>query len=196
MVAYTPYIRDILRGHTKPHPYSWFVWAANSSLIFVAQITHGGGAGSFTTATVAIASLIVFLLSLRQGGAQYRAGDVAFLVLAIVAGALWLVAGQPVLSVVLLVASDVLAVVPSARKAWSAPDAETASQWIVNAVRHALTIGALQNYNVVTALNPFAWVICDALFAALILIRRRTTDRGRSIRSQRRTRDVTIRFLD
>lgn len=25
-ISYAPYIRDILKGRTKPHVYSWFVW--------------------------------------------------------------------------------------------------------------------------------------------------------------------------
>ncbi len=55
VVSYVPYFRDMLRGTTKPHPLSWFVWGLVSAIAFAAQIVSGGGLGALTTGITALA---------------------------------------------------------------------------------------------------------------------------------------------
>ncbi|KKU90276.1 MAG: hypothetical protein UY21_C0025G0011 [Microgenomates group bacterium GW2011_GWA1_48_10] len=38
-VGYIPYTRDILKGKTKPHLYSWFLWAFVTWIAFALQFT-------------------------------------------------------------------------------------------------------------------------------------------------------------
>ncbi len=94
-VAYIPYVRDILKGKTKPHVYSWFVWGSAAVLIFALQITHGAGAGAYTTATVAVMCFIVCLLGLRNGIKYITRTDTLFLIMALVSIGVWLFAKQP-----------------------------------------------------------------------------------------------------
>src|SRR5665213_2891074 len=93
-IAYYPYLRDIKRGKTKPHPYSWFIWGFNTLLIFTLQVSHGAGSGAYTTATVAGMSFLICLLGLRNGKKDIVAIDTMCLVLAIIAGCIWLFAKQ------------------------------------------------------------------------------------------------------
>lgn len=37
IVGYIPYLRDVLRGKTKPHVYTWFVWGLITLIIFALQ---------------------------------------------------------------------------------------------------------------------------------------------------------------
>ena len=136
---------------------------------------HGGGAGSLTTVTVTIAAVTVFVLTVaRPGGRNHfrvSRADVVFLSLAVLAAVLWLIAKEPRLSMTLLVLSDLLGLVPSIRKAWHSPGEEGLSQWVLNALRHLLAIGALQTYGLVTLLNPVAWFLVDSLFSLMLAVR-------------------------
>ena len=38
VVGYVPYFRDIFRGTTKPHPFSWFLWALLAGIAFAAAV--------------------------------------------------------------------------------------------------------------------------------------------------------------
>ncbi len=172
-VAYIPYIRDILKGKTRPHVYSWFIWGFAAVLIFALQITHGAGAGAYTTATVAIMCFIVCLLGLRNGTKYITKLDTLFLVLALIAAGVWLFAKRPTLSMALLVSIDMLGFAPSVRKGWSKPYEETLSLWSMNGARHALSILALQQYTLLTLLNPVVWSICNLSFCGLLIVRRR-----------------------
>ncbi|HVV66605.1 MAG TPA: hypothetical protein VHB72_00845 [Candidatus Saccharimonadales bacterium] len=174
-VAYAPYFRDIFARKAKPHPYSWFVWGLTSILIFALQISHGGGAGAYTTASVAFISFAVCLLAYRNDGIKdITTTDTAMLIMALIATALWLFAKQPTLSMILLIAADMCGFAPSIRRAWYNPYGETATMWGTNAMRHTLSIFALQKYSLLTLLNPVVWAIGNFCFTLMLIFRRQT----------------------
>ena len=172
-IAYAPYLRDIFKGKTKPHPYSWFVWGLNTTLIFALQISHGAGSGAYTTATVAGMSFLVCVLGIKYGVKDIKLIDTVCLIMALIATVIWLFAKQPTLSTILLVAIDMIGFVPSARKAWNKPHEETLSLWSLNAFRHALSILALQSYSLITVLKPAVWVVGNTAFSLVLISRRR-----------------------
>ncbi len=173
-VAYAPYFRDILNGKTKPHVYSWFIWGLTSVLIFALQLTNGGGAGSYTTGTVAVISFSVCIFSLKHGTKYVTFADTLFFIAALVAAGFWLIANQPTLSMIFLVTTDMLGMAPSIRKSWNRPGEETISMWSLNSFRHALSILALQKYSLLTLLNPVCWAITNAGFGIMLVIRKRS----------------------
>jgi len=173
IVAYFPYLKDIFKGKTKPHIYSWFIWGLLTSIIFGLQISAGAGAGSWVTLTVAILSFVVFFLGLRQGNKDITKTDKVFLFLAIIALLLWLVAKKPTLSVILAVSIDIFGFAPTIRKSWHSPFSETLLTYQLNAFRHGLSLLALQQYNLITWLNPVVWTLANGLFSLMLVLRRR-----------------------
>lgn len=174
-VAYAPYLRDTLSGKTRPHPYSWFIWGLNTLLIYALQISHGAGAGAYTTITVAVMSFVVCVLGLKHGIKDITRIDTVFLCMALIATLIWLFANQPTISILLLLAIDLLGIVPTVRKSWNKPHSETLSQWSVNGLRHCLALIALQKYTLITLLNPAVWVVADWTFSVMLIARRRIT---------------------
>lgn len=173
VIGYVPYIRDTLKGKTKPHVFSWFLWGGVTALIYALQASAGAGSGSWVTLAVAIIMLSVFFISLRNGNKDIKLIDIGFFILALFALGLWLIVDQPVLSIILLSAIDMLAFAPTIRKSWNAPYSETLSFYVITTFRHGLTFFALAEYNIVTYLFPATWVIANAGFAAILILRRR-----------------------
>lgn len=175
-VAYVPYLRDIIRDKTKPHPYSWFIWGLLNSLIFALQVTHGAGAGSYVTLSVGVLSFLIFYLGLKKHGVtDITRLDTAAFITALLATLIWLLARQPLTSMLLIMFIDLLALVPTIRKSWHRPHTETLFMWSVNGFRHALSIGAIREYNAITLINPVLWSFVDGLFSLFLIIRRRQT---------------------
>lgn len=172
-VAYVPYVRDILRGKTKPHPYSWFVWGFITSIIFAIQVSEGAGAGAYVTLTVAVLSFVVCFFGFKNGTKDITKLDTIFFILALLATGVWLFAKQPVYSMILLVGIDILGFAPTIRKAWNKPGEETLSTWGINGFRHALSILAIQKYSLVTVLNPAVWTLANAVFSLILIFRRK-----------------------
>jgi hypothetical protein len=173
-IGYVPYLRDIIKGKTKPHIYSWFLWSIVTFIVFALQVSGGAGSGAFVTLAAALSCFAVIIL-----GFVYKSIfeivwiDTVFLVLTILALGLWLIAKQPVLSTILTTTIDLLAFAPTVRKSWNKPYSETLVFYYLNTFRFGLAAVALQKYSVVTALYPITWLITNGLFALMLVMRRK-----------------------
>jgi len=173
-IGYIPYIRDIIKGKTKPHIYSWFLWSFVTLIAFALQISGGAGSGSFVTLAAGLMCLVVITLGfIYKSRVEIVKVDTVFLILAFIALGLWLIAKQPILSTILTTIVDFLAFAPTVRKSWNKPYSETLSFYYLNSVRFGLAVVALQKYSIVTAFYPATWLITNSLFALMLKVRRK-----------------------
>jgi hypothetical protein len=113
------------------------------------------------------------LLGLRLGKKDITQSDIIFFLLAIVALVFWLFAKQPVISVILLSLTEMLAFIPTIRKSWNKPYTETLSSYVMNTLRFTLGVMALQNYSIITALYPVTWLFANGIFSIILTVRRK-----------------------
>lgn len=171
--SYIPYFRNILKGRTKPHAISWFIWSLLTGIAFFAQIADEGGAGAWVTGFTAIACFSFFILALKRGEKEIVLLDWLSLIGALLALALWTLTSDPLLSVVLITIIDGLGFIPTFRKSFYKPNEETALTYSLSAIKFAIAIAALDNVTVVTTLYPASLVIMNGLFVAMVLMRRK-----------------------
>jgi hypothetical protein len=171
--AYIPYIRDILRGKTHPHIYSWFLWGLLTVVIFGIQISHHAGPGSFVTIAAGAMSFVVLGLSLKKGKRDIVLADKVVFVLTIMTMLFWLLAKQPLLAILLACLADLLAFVPTIRKSWNKPFTETLSLYQLNSVRFGLAVIALDRYSLITVVWPAMWAVGNGLFSLMLASRRK-----------------------
>lgn len=171
-VGYIPYIVDTIKGKTKPHIYTWFIWGLVTAIAFGLQIADKAGPGAYTTLAAAIVCFIIFLFGLRQGNKDITSSDSVFFLLSLLALVLWLFAKQPVLSVILVSVIDMLGFVPTVRKSWHKPHEETLISYLTNTFRFGLALFALERYTLVTMLYPVTWIIANGLFSVFLIVRR------------------------
>jgi hypothetical protein len=172
-IAYIPYYRDILRGKTQPHVYSWSLWGLLTILIVALQIKGGAGSATFVTASAGLLCIGVIVLGLKNGKRDITTSDTIVAVLGLIAIGFWLVVDQPVISILLVVIADLLAFIPTVRKSWYKPYSETLSLYVTNAFRFTLALMAVRQYTILSALWLAVWVIGNGLFSVMILVRRR-----------------------
>ena len=173
-VGYVPYIRDVLKKKTTPHTFTWLIWTLVGLIAYALQVVGGAGVGSWALLTASVVCLAIFILSLRIGKKDITRSDLFFLILALVALFLWLVVKQPVWSVVLATVVEILGFAPTVRKSWSKPHSETLFTYEIAALRHGISILALQQFNILTVLYPAAWTIANIFFVAFLYWRRNT----------------------
>lgn len=173
-IGYLPYLVDIKKGKTKPHIYSWFLWAFVTFIAFALQYTAGAGPGGFVTLAASFMCALVMIFGfIYKTKVQIKKIDSLFLFFAFVALGLWLFAKQPVLSAILTTLIDLLGFAPTIRKSWHQPYTETISFYFFNSLRFFLAILALQTYTFVTTFYPAAWLLGNGLFALFLIYRRR-----------------------
>lgn len=172
-IAYIPYYRDILKGKTHPHIYSWLLWGLLTILLVGLQIKGGAGVATWVSIAAGLLCGGVVLLSLKSGKKYIATSDTVVAILSLIAIGFWLVADQPVISMMLVIAADLLAFVPTVRKSWHEPYTETLSLYITNTLRFSLALMAVETYTFLSASWITSWALANALFAIMLIIRRR-----------------------
>lgn len=172
-VGYGPYIRDTVKGKTKPHVYSWFLWGFITAVAYALQVSVHAGPGSLVTIAAAVVCLIIAFLGVKNGRKYITKSDTVFFIVGMAAIGVWLLAKQPVISVVLLSLVDMLAFIPTIRKSWNKPFSETLISYELNTFRFALALFALNHYGIVATLYPATWVLANGLFSTMLIARRR-----------------------
>lgn len=174
LIGYIPYVRDVLKGKTTPHIYSWFLWGFVTSIAFALQLSDNGGPGVFVTLAAAIMCILVLVFGIvRKGPKDITVIDTVFIALAFISLALWLFAKQPVISAILITLTDILGFAPTIRKTWNKPHSETLSFYLLNTIRFVLAVIALERYTIITALYPIIWLFANGLFAVMLVVRRK-----------------------
>jgi uncharacterized protein with PQ loop repeat len=172
VAAYIPYYRDILRGKTHPHVYSWSLWAVLTAILAGLQLQGGAGTAAWVTVVVGILCVGVVGLSLRKGKRDITTTDSVVASLALVAIVFWLLADKPLVSMVLAITADMLAFIPTVRKTYHKPYSETLSMYVTNVIRFMLAFAAIETYTFLSAAWIITWVTANALFSAMLIVRR------------------------
>ena len=172
-IGYIPYFRDIFNGKTKPHIFSWFAWGISAGIVFFAQIAKGAGPGAWVTGLTAIACVSIAVLAFFRGEKNITRIDWISFVSALLGVVFWQLTNDPLTAVLLVTIADILAFIPTIRKAYEKPREETASTYFLNALKYAISLIALQSLNFTTFLYPAYLVVANGLFVVMLLVRRK-----------------------
>lgn len=171
-IAYIPYYRDILKGKTHPHVYSWSLWGLLTILIVALQIKGGAGPATLVTAAAGLLCLGVVILGLKRGKKDITRSDTFVAIMGLIAIGFWLIVDQPIVSIILVVVADILAFIPTIRKSWNKPYTETLSLYVTNALRFSLALLAVSEYTILSSLWLFVWALVNAAFSFMLITRR------------------------
>ncbi len=174
------YIRDIFRGNSKPHTYTWLIWAIVTWIAFGGQLVSGGGPGAWATGASALLTTFTLLLSLKgnYGAKDITNFDKVCLVLALCSIFPWLLVDSILWSVILASLIDVIGFFPTMRKTWHAPKSESLQSMWVDFVKHSLSIMSMRNYSLVTWLYPAAVLLTKVVIISEIVYLRKLKNKA------------------
>jgi hypothetical protein len=170
-----PYIIAMVRREIQPHAYTWLVWSVVSSIVLIGQFTKGAGIGIVPAIASDIFTFIIFFTSLKYGFKVTTKTDTYLLLLALSGVPVWLLTKDATIAVVIAVAVDLIAFVPTFRKTINTPSSESFWLYLMNVCRHILILFTLAHYNVTTTLHSIAMIAtntCMFLFLAYLSFRR------------------------
>jgi len=175
-ISIVPYIYNIVRGKTKPHAFSWFIWLIMTSQAFLAQLISNGGAGAWVMAFTALANLGILILALLYGEKNITRSDKISFIFALTAIVPWLLTRDPTISVILIVLIDFGGFYPTIRKSYNKPFEETAFTFFLSGIKWVPSVLALSSFTLVTALYPLYLLVANLSFVAFVMIRRYQLD--------------------
>ncbi|BBG04885.1 MULTISPECIES: hypothetical protein [Pseudonocardia] len=163
-----------LTGTARPNLVTWTLWAGVPLIAFFAQISAGVGLPAVLTLGAGVGPLLVVVaaLSTRHGLARIGVFDVVCGTVAVVALVVWLGFDEAPLAVLLAVAADAAAALPTIRKGWRDPGSENLLFYVL------VGLGATLTLFTVTSWEPSAWafaaymlVLCVVMIAVVTLRR-------------------------
>lgn len=166
IVGNAGYFWSILKNKIQPHPVTWFIGSIVSAVTFLGAVVKGGGVGVWPILASEIFTILIFLFSLRLAMhtdfkvVQKR--DWVFLVICLLGIVPWYLTNDPTISVIVVVAIDVISFIPTLLKTKNNPGSENGILFICNTLRHILILFTLANINIATSLHSFAMVAVNS----------------------------------
>jgi hypothetical protein len=171
------YVRSVFTGRTKPHAFTWGIWALISIVTCTAQLSAGAGPGAWPQGLNAVTCSFVMLLGIAHGDRSYARSDWAALGLALLSIPLWYATGTPLWSVLLLCVIDGAGFYPTFRKSWHKPHEEPAFPYLLWAFGSLVSIAAIEAYSVTTVAYPAFLSAINTVFVAMLAARRKARAR-------------------
>lgn len=163
VAAIVPYIIETLQGKVKPERVSWFIWTLLGVVYFWSAILEKGAI--LFTAGELIGPVIAFLLALKFGVGGKSKFDIYMLVLALAAIG-WLVFTEnALLSLILALVADGIALVLTIRKLHIDPTSESRWAWGLFGLSASFALVSLQVFNFETLVFP-VYVIISSVYIA------------------------------
>lgn len=164
----TTYIRDTLRGESKPNRVTWGLWAIVPLIATGAAISVG--ADIWATTRVFLAGFLpalVFIASFVNPQSFWKLTffDSVCCISALFALIAWGLVDSPRLAVLLAAIGDAFACLPTIRKAWKYPETETGITYIASFTSVLLVLPSIPIWNIEN--SAFQLVL---LFSNAILI--------------------------
>lgn len=167
------YIHSILRGQTRPHVYTHLVWAIIAGIGFAAQLADHAGPGAWAMGMTTMACATNAILALKFGEKNITRSDTVALAVSLAAIVPWVLTHDPLWSVILISLIDVVAFYPTLRKSWHKPWEENLSSYNIANLKMGLSVLAITNLSLTTALYPCVVFVVNAAFVIMCLARRR-----------------------
>ena len=173
IVAYIPYFRDVFKRRTKPHMYTWLIWAITQGTATFALLQGGGNFGAISLFAGTILVIIIFFLSFKYGTKNITKHDTYVLGAALLAIVLWWQLKNPLIAVLMVSLIDGLGYIPTIKKTFEDPWSETPSFWLLMALAMIVTIISNAEYNLLTVTYLAVLFVANTTIFIISLYRRK-----------------------
>jgi hypothetical protein len=167
-----PYIRDTVRGSTRPQRGTWLIWSTLAVVAFCSQLADGASWSLPMVGAQVVLTALIFCLAIPRGEGGMSPPEVAMIALAAGGLAGWLIADEPLLAIGCVVAADLIGAALMLPKTWRDPHSETLVSFVLASVGGALAAAAVGSGDVSLLLYPVYFALVNAAIALVIHGRR------------------------
>lgn len=173
IICSIPFLLDVRRGRTVPHPFSWFVWLVmtgfNTLVLFSNHEYFSFASWIVNSFILSIGTTIWFLWIWKVSINWF---DWACLILSIWLIVYYFTFRNILNTVIFSVIIDFIAYLPTIRKGWSSPWSETAIYYFLPGIAGACTILALNSPITETYLFWWYTFFSNTFFTTILIWRR------------------------
>jgi hypothetical protein len=143
VVDTVPYVRDIVRGTTRPHRGTWFIWGMLAIVVCVSQRADGASWSLVMAGTQAVLTTFIFVLAIRRGEGGLSPADGVLIAIAAGGMAAWVLVDEPLVATACVIAADLIAAAMMVPKVYRDPGSETLMTFALAGAGGALAAGAV-----------------------------------------------------
>ena len=173
-----PYVRDTLRGTTRPHRGTWLIWGVLALVVCLSQYADGASWSLVMAGVQAVLTGVIFALSIRHGEGGLRPVEMVMIAVATVGVIGWIVADEPLVATACVVAADLIGAAMMIPKTYRDPESETLITFAFASLGGALAAGAVGALDLSLLLYPVYYLLANGTLAMLICVRRGSLTRS------------------
>jgi hypothetical protein len=164
------YLRDTLRGTTKPNRVTWLLWAVAPLLAAAVELDEGVGLRTLPTFMVGFMPLLVFIGSFYNPASVWkiRRVDYACGAMSVVGTVTWLVTRNGILAISAAIAADFMAGIPTLTKSWTHPETETVHTYVGAVISMLIVLLTIENWTFDVAAFPAFIVFMGSVEVVLV----------------------------
>ena len=167
-----PYVRDILRGGTRPHRGTWLIWGVLAIVVCLSQRADGASWSLIMAGTQAVVTGLIFMLAIRHGEGGVSASERIMIAIAGVGIIGWIAVHEPIVATACVIAADLIGAAMMVPKTYRDPGSETLATFAFASLGGALAAGAVGVLDISLLLYPIYFCLVNGAIALLIYQRR------------------------
>jgi hypothetical protein len=177
-----PYVRDILRGTTRPQRATWLIWSVLGVAALAAQAASGPNWSLVMIGSEACVMVLIFVLAIPHGEGGLRPIDLTMLCLAGLGLVGWAIVDEPVVATMFVVVADAIGLGLMVPKTVRDPRSETLSTFVLASVSGVLGAIAVGRLDQALLLYPVYYALGNGVLATIIwTARRRSPPSARTV---------------
>ncbi|MEO8105013.1 MAG: hypothetical protein ABI602_01620 [Candidatus Saccharibacteria bacterium] len=171
------YIKDTLHGNTRPNRVTFFLWGAAPLIAYYAQRSGGGGIQILYTLIIAIVPFFIFAASFvnKQAFWKITKFDVTCGVFSFIALLSLFAIGNPMLALLLSVAADFFAALPTIIKSYRYPETETTFTYAAEIASSAIVLLTIHKWAFINYFFVIYILVMNIMFTTILVMPRKRT---------------------
>ncbi len=164
------YIKDTLRGVTKPNKVTWLMWSIAPLIATAAALSDGVGWVVLPVFISGFCPLLVFIASFINPNAYWKLERFDYIcgIFSVLALVLWAITNEPMVAIAFAIASDGFAAVPTLIKGWKYPETENMAPFTTGLFNSLTSFAAIKTWSFSEYGFPIYLVLINMLLALVI----------------------------
>ena len=165
------YIRETIRGNTKPNKVTWLLWSI--APLIAAAASFSDGVRPLVIVPVLFSGLmplLVLLSSFVNPNAYWKLEKFDYLcgIFSLLALILWQLTDEPAVAIFLAIVSDIFASIPTIVKSWRFPKTETPLAYLTASLSTLTAFFAITTWDFSSYAFPLYLVLLNTLLVIIL----------------------------
>lgn len=176
IIGISSYIKDTIKGKTKPNRITWLMWSIAPIIATFAAFSEGVTWTIIPTFMAGFGPLLVFISSFVNKKSYWKLSKIdyicgAFSVLALI---LWALTSKASIAIVFSILSDLTASIPTLIKAWKQPETESTAPFSAGLFAQFTALFAIKSWSFAELAFPIYLVLINIVLI-LTIVRKKIT---------------------